>query len=422
LVLTLVTYIFGLAVTPFWPMNWWMGYYLWFSSMYYQCLAIFPATYNFLFNRMRKNVKGLLSLIIGLLVLNAAIIAVAWFTMKNGEGFNHYNEATGEANSEEDYTDGASSNIKVLSFYLFGPFWALYFVIGACTAFLYDAYRPAERHSAYIWGWVADTITLVMVTLSVLHILQGVSVYGEPPKEKFMRPDEANQFSDTAIVNRLWDNLIGRMMAPLTTLWVFSFSTGHGWTAAILRTDFLVETLGPNSYNCFLFHQMVGQWYFAATRNGQMWNWWRYRKGFYWFSPGPCPVEWYEYFYIVGLVVFFSKFMDSQFMPLMSRLYASAKKPFQSSKDEGKEVDIGETLCNIIEKMTGIEPDLDSTLEECGLASVGIPVMVSLLNKTFSNKNTVLKITANDLVVAKTISDMVEKVEAAKALAEDDGV
>ena len=36
LVLTILTYIFGLAVTPTWPFAWWLGYYLWFNSMYYQ--------------------------------------------------------------------------------------------------------------------------------------------------------------------------------------------------------------------------------------------------------------------------------------------------------------------------------------------------------------------------------------------------
>ena len=72
--------------------------------------------------------------------------------------------------------------------------------------------------------------------------------------------------------------------------------------------------------------------------------------------------------------------------------------------------------------MTGIEPDMDSTLEECGLASVGIPVLVGLLNKTFSDKDQVLGLTASDVVEAKTIGDMVAVVEAAKGLAEDQGV
>jgi len=166
---------------------------------------------------------------------------------------------------------------------------------------------------------------------------------------------------------------------------------------------------------------MVGQWYFAATRNGHMWNWWRYRKDFYWFSPGPCPVEWYEYFFVVGLVVFFSRFMDNTVMPFVSNLYTLAKDMFLGPPEEVDEV-IGEVLCNIIEKMTGIEPEMDTTLEECGLASVGIPVIVGLLNKTFSKKGKALGITATHLIGAKTISDMVEKVEEAKALAEDQGV
>jgi len=109
-------------------------------------------------------------------------------------------------------------------------------------------------------------------------------------------------------------------------------------------------------------------------------------------------------------------------MPFMTYLYASAKNWFKTDEDDDEEEDIGETLCNIIEKMTGIEPELDSTLEECGLASVGIPVIVSLLNKSFSKKDKALGITTADLVGANSILDMVGKIEAAKALAEDQGV
>jgi len=199
-------------------------------------------------------------------------------------------------------------------------------------------------------------------------------------------------------------------------------STGYGFTAAFFRNRFLVETLGPNSYNCFLFHQMVGQWYFAATRNGHMWNWWRYRKAFYWFSPKPVPVEWYEYFYVVGLVVFFSRFMDDVVMPSVDESLAWARVWISGGEVEEEDEDITEVLCTIIEKMTGIEPEHDSTLEECGLASVGIPVMVALMNKTFSKKDKPLGITAANLIGAKTIADMAEQVEAAKKLAEDQGV
>ena len=93
---------------------------------------------------------------------------------------------------------------------------------------------------------------------------------------------------------------------PITTLWIYALSTGHGLTAYVASRRYIVDNLAPASYNCFLFHQMVAQWYLAATREGHWWSWWRYRKIQYWFSPKPCPIEWYEYFFVVGLVVAWS--------------------------------------------------------------------------------------------------------------------
>mmetsp|Transcript_99 Transcript_99/g.175 ORF Transcript_99/g.175 Transcript_99/m.175 type:complete len:1042 (+) Transcript_99:354-3479(+) len=409
LFLTVIIYIFGLAVTPFWLGNWWMGYYLWFSSMYYQCLALYPVVYNYFIKKVRKKTALLLVWSIGLQVLNAVILATAWFSMRNGKGYNHYDVETGKTNDPSDYTNGVTSNVAALSFYLFGPFWALYFIMGVVLAFLYDAYRPAEKHNARIWGLVADNITLVMIGLSVACICQGVQDYGEFPDPKYLRPDAGNQYTDNPSLIRLWDNICGRIMAPVTTLWIFALSTGEGFTANILRSSFLVDTLGPNSYNCFLFHQMIGQWYFAATRQGHWWNWWRYRKSFYWFSPDPCPVEWYEYFYVVGIVVVFSKFMDRTFTPKMKHLFGYIRALF-TAEEEVDEIDIAGTLCTIIEKMTGIEPDLESTLEECGLASVGVLIIVGMLNDNFSKKKQPLGITTHDLVQAKTIEDIAEVV------------
>lgn len=138
------------------------------------------------------------------------------------------------------------SNVAVLSYYLFGPFWALYFIIGIVLAFLYDAYRPAERHNLYIWGWIADSITLIMIGLSIAMICQPIQYYGEEPVPLYMRPSPsyADEFTDNSSSNRLWDNVIGRIVAPLTTLRIFSLSTCRGLTARVLSGKFLVETLG----------------------------------------------------------------------------------------------------------------------------------------------------------------------------------
>ena len=237
-----------------------------------------------------------------------------------------------------------------------------------------------------------------------------------------MRPEQADEYTDAASTNRLWDTSVARFFCPVTTLWVFSLSTGQGYTAMLFRTEFLAVTLAPNAYNCFLFHQMVAQWYYAATRNGTWWNWWRYRKTMYWFSPQPCPVEWYEYFPVVFLVVSFSIFM-TRVETVVTYGFGNIKAYWNKGKGgDDEDVDTSKVLFDIIEGMTGIEPMLDYTLEDCGLASMGLPKLVGLINNTLSKKNKAVVITASDLVSAKTIADIVEFVDQAKDLADADGV
>lgn len=158
-----------------------------------------------------------------------------------------------------------------------------------------------------------------------------------------------------------------------------------------------------------------------TSSHQEFWNWWAFRKSFYWFSPGPCPVEWYEYFFVVSIVVAFSNFMDNTFTPGLKAIGEKLMGLIKGGEEE-VEIDIAETLCGLIEKMTGIEPEMDSTLDEVGLASVGIPVIVGMLNSAFSTKKNPLSISSADLVEAKTIADIIEVVENARARMYHDGV
>jgi hypothetical protein len=475
---TLIVYSLGLSVFPFWYFNWWIGYYLWFSSMYYQCLAIFPSLYNYFFNRLRGNVKYLLRSLTALLLLNYAIVLVPWFLTRNAAGYNHVDQETGMPNPLEEYNPSASlHNQAILSFYLFGPFWVLYFIVGMMTAFLYHAYRPTEKHNFWVWGMVADYCTFVMVVFSILQLAQGKNVSNDtmtspgdetgtrmlssstnifqwnassspttwsagvaysPINETvdmssssndspgfFMRPQEADSYLDNAQTNRLWDNIYARLFCPITTLWIFALSTGEGLTSKLLRSKFLVESLAPHSYNCFLFHQMVAQWYFAITRQGHWWNWWRYRKEMYWFSPKPCPVEWYEYFFIVGLVVCFSSLVTQVWPIVAARLHGLldillCRKRHEASDND--DFDIEAMVCKSIENMTGIEAALDLTLGEVGLGSIGIPVLAAMFTKEFSSKACQVTVMASDLMGANTVGEIAEVLKSAKALAESGGL
>jgi peptidoglycan/LPS O-acetylase OafA/YrhL len=427
-ILTIAVHVLGLQATPLWTASWFLGYYLWFSSMYYQCLAIFPTLYN-VFYRHRRRKVWLACVLAALLLLNMAILLGFWFLVKDTPGYNHFDSETGKptANAPTAFDSGGRdaaqfNNAVVLTYYLFSPFWILYFIAGVCTAFLYDALRPAEQHSSWMWGVVADVITLIIIVVSIAHIAQGYKHHSAAGVSTFdfpLRPSEGDSFSDSRSVARIWDNIYARLFAPLTLLWVFAMCTGRGITAYIASNKFLVETLSPTSYSCFLFHQMVGQWYFAATRSGHWWNWWRYRKTQFWFSPNPCPVEWYEYFYVTILVVAWSKGMG-QVEPYLIDISNAIRDHAKAKDAEMETVDV---VLRVIESMTGIEAKADWLLEECGLASIGVPVLAGLLNKRFSRQQDIaVQISVVQLISANTIADIAAVVDKAKEVAKHNGV
>ena len=74
-------------------------------------------------------------------------------------------------------------------------------------------------------------------------------------------------------------------------------------------------------------------------------------------------------------------------------------------------IQVAATLRGVIVKITGIEPEIDSTLDEVGLASVGLPVVVGLLNKSLASKRIPVSITTLDLVEAKTMADIATVIE-----------
>jgi len=55
-VMTILVYLTGLQATPLWTVSWFLGFYLWFSSTFYFCLAIYPFVYDKLW-RFRGQVR-----------------------------------------------------------------------------------------------------------------------------------------------------------------------------------------------------------------------------------------------------------------------------------------------------------------------------------------------------------------------------
>ena len=131
--------------------------------------------------------------------------------------------------------------------------------------------------------------------------------------------------------------------------------------------------------------------------------------------------RWYEYFCVVGFVVAWSHLMMN-LEPVASNVLDWIVARIWGSGEEEEDEDTSQVLKDIIEGMTGIEPESDYTLEECGLASIGVPALVTLLNKNFSKGKREVTVVAADLVAAETIADMVEVIDKAKDLADAQGV
>ncbi len=424
--LTLGIHLTGLQATPLWGASWFMGFYLWFISMYFQCLVVFPFLYNALYKH-RGNTKRLFSLTVLGLGANVLIVLAFWYGYAvDATGYGFFDALTGlrATPSEEQLEMAGKDNAVILGFYLFAPFWVVYFIAGMCAAFLYDAIRPAEQLRAEVWGKVADAITVLMIAVSIAHITQGYFEHGDnmawvSTEQNALRPAAADSLTDPATVNRIWDNIYGRLFAPITLLWIFALSTGKGVTARVLRSSPISQTLAPTAFACFLFHQVIGQWYYAATRNGDWWNWWSDQKDFYWFSPQPVPVEWYEYFYVVGLVVIFAKAIQPV-DPLMRQAFGRIKVAIRGAKGVGEGEVVARSpeetmdrILDIVFRITGMEVQPEWTLEECGLASLGIVQLTSVLRTEFSMPSHKIQLSVTDLMSVKNIRDIVSLVESA---------
>lgn len=139
------------------------------------------------------------------------------------------------------------------------------FVCLSAAYFLFRHYSPNTGKYAERWGELTDAITL--------FLLAGYLSFGLWPKE--LNPD----FNEASVDSRVWASWLSRCLFPIGAVWVFGMAVGRGHTAKLFSVPFLVGRLAPASYNVFLFHQPVAEWYYAATRG----VWWAFPKSYYWF-------------------------------------------------------------------------------------------------------------------------------------------
>jgi len=385
---TVAIYVLGLQAWPFaFPVAWWLSYYTWFQSVYYFCLFVFPFAYR-RFSALRGDKRRLAFAMAGLFLFNTVVVCgvylLVFFLWARG-----YEHATPLA----------------LSAYLFPPFWAAYFFAGTAAAFLLDAHRPYDTLlGRRRWARASDAISayFLAAVLGLRFAFYSLS----PPATKHNK-----------LLGRVWAFTFSRLHFPFVVAWLLALAVGEGRVAAFLASDLVATKLGNLSFACYLFHQPVGALYFALTRNA-VWAWWRYRKFFYWFSPYPVPVPWYEAFWLMVLTTMLAKVLTDHVNPWLVdawnvAAHKLARLIWRTERVEAR-ADTVDTVCDVVFQLTGSDVDPETTLEQCGLASVGLPVLIRLLTTALPG----LTINPGDIAAAGTLREIADNID--KRLAHND--
>ncbi|CAB9511065.1 7a-methyl-1,5-dioxo-octahydro-1H-inden-4-yl [Seminavis robusta] len=374
LIISIISYACTLQSWPLLiPFSWFLSYYTWFSSVYIFCIFAFPWCHQ-QFHAVRDDPKAVWRLTMFWLGMNyvyAAGLSVLF-------GMN----------------DDAAQNYFALSSYLFPPGWFPCCACGVGCFYLFRLYRPNERAKAWVWGTITDIISLLLFA--------GWLFYGLAPAEA--TPAFAE---DDALVARHWFPFLSRILAPFGFLWFWGLAVGTGYTSKLFSIPIVVEWLAPASYNMFLFHQPVSEWYFLATRG----EWWAYPKTFFWFSPYPYPVAFWEFFIVAAIVVALSVVMEAYVNELLVANFSAALDWMTGSDGLRISSKDGESVLSVVQsiirELTYAEVTAQTGLTEAGLSSMTTIILVSEIKKVYKT----LKLTVRDVINSDTVGELVDVIE-----------
>eukprot|EP01031_Cornospumella_fuschlensis_P026811 gene26811-32395_t len=371
--LTIVSYFLGLQAWPFMiPLTFFLSYYSFYNSIYYFCIWVFPYLQRYLL-KVKSNVSAVWQFVY------MAIFCQCLFEIVHGM----YWPIRG--------ADYEAAGYFSLFMYLFPPFWLPLFAIGVGSYFLFAHYRPFESHNKKYWGYLTDFFSFVYLGGILLWIEDTDSAY---PQSVVKTPQDA----------RYWASFISRLIFPMTCLWIFGLAVGEGYSAKLTSHYIFSEVLGPCFYCVYLFHQVISQWYYKATRG----SWAAVPKPFYWFSPVAVPVGIGEFFAIVFIVIGICYILETYFHPvLLTYTNICINRLFPSEKGGSKGDSVADTILRLVSNVVGHELALDSNLVHSGLGSLTTIVLVAEIKGMYAD----IQISAADVYASTTVQDLVKFVE-----------
>lgn len=440
LTLTLVIFSIGLQSWFFgFILVGWILYYSWFFSVYFFVLMIFPWIHNAVANCRGKP----RDLLIWFVVYTIGVLISAW-ALGAYYLFDSW-EQTYDVSKAKSLSYNFQ-NVYALSTVLFPPYWAPVVGSGTVAYFWYDYARPNQSHFRNIYATLCDIISAFFLLFQLFMFIDIDWPYPLSLVGKMWEsiPEEPHTW-DSALDRYVWSVLVERVKTPLIAVWLALLSMpGRSLTARVLEWRPLSQILGPTSYGCFLFHQIICQWYWWATRAGSVrpteislagmqtvypatfeynppptafnytspksdYTWWNFPKYYYWFSPLPLPVAWWEFFFVVMLTTLFAMFCNAYVNPPLTFCYLWVCQKITSGtrKPPGSITGL-EIVRQCVLELTGEDSyDENFDIQQQGVGSVGLPIFVSLLN----SKDERLGLKVSDIAGLSSMGQLAELVE-----------
>ena len=311
------------------------------------------------------------------------------------------------------------ANVYALSTVLFPPYWLPVVGSGVVAYFFYDWARPAQSHFRNVYAVACDLLSCFFLAWWIAMLVDIDWPYPSFTGKMYDESHNDPHHWESALDRYVWSVLIERIKTPLIAVWIALLSMpGRSLTSRVLEWRPLAEVLGPTSYGCFLFHQVVCQYYWWITRSpaaqpGEIslagmyevypeaferpypptafnytsikrdYTWWNFPKSYFWFSPLPLPVAWFEFFYVVILTTLFSMACNAWVNPIITSWYLKAgdllaRVFFKDAAETDEPLTAEQLVRRAIKELVGDDSYFDgnSDLGSAGIASVGLPIFV----------------------------------------------
>ena len=160
------------------------------------------------------------------------------------------------------------ANVYALSTVLFPPYWIPVVGSGVVAYFFYDYARPAQSHFRNIYAIACDLLSCFFLAWWLAMLIDIDWPYPSFTGKMYDESHNDPHHWESALDRYVWSVLIERIKTPLIAIWIALLSMPtRSLTSRVLEWKPLAEVLGPTSYGCFLFHQIICQWYWWITRS-----------------------------------------------------------------------------------------------------------------------------------------------------------